>query len=432
MQSAIARRCLVLLTAFTALVAVASTAHAQCVRPDNLNGPCWQPVNLNIPQFPDITNPGLGICWTLCIPTTNPVNVIQTTPVPTAVCGQFTSSVSVVNATTGVTDLFGSVILDYTRTWEEMDTSGRQYQVWRFAAKVDFSNTVGAVPRCPVPTCLPPFGPHPTAFFYGYVDYSIECTIGLTESSLVLFHNCDAFIHQPPALSSRPGAFHPATTYAVVSPNTSTNPFTPTSPALLPTFPSGPLMVEAVRNVNNPAGLPFCVAEEPLLDGDLMPLVFGCPCGASLLPQVSANLFKGSGVCIGPISGGGSSFEALFFAILPWLFYDTTSIGSWTTDFNYPGQENAFVGEGLFQYHDSCQELLPPPVFTDFAEIFYGGQTTGGRVVLPNPLFPPLTQNFVDLADNYSTPIGGPPPPLPIYGAVEPTDHLIYVNPTMP
>ena len=35
------------------------------------------------------------------------------------------------------------------------------------------------------------------------------------EAALVLFHNCDRFIHRP-GLSSRPGAFHPGMSFALV------------------------------------------------------------------------------------------------------------------------------------------------------------------------------------------------------------------------
>ena len=271
-----------------------------------------------------------------------------------------------------------------------------------------------------MPPCL---SAHPTAFFYGYVDYARNCATGGFENAVVLFHNCDRFIHDP-ALSDRPGAFHPVDTFAIVAPDTAVNPFDPTP--VLP--PSGPLVAEAVRNVSNPFGVPFCTTEEPISGGDLTHIIAGCACPLSFGSiQQSANRLKGTGSCP-DAAGAVSEFNTLnFFPTVPWFEMITTSIGCWTTAGSYPGPECAYVNEGVFRYRDSCSAIGPLGGSGEFTDIFYGATTRGGFTVVPtSPIFVP-TQNFVDLASNLAQP-AGVPVALPIIGSVRKTDHLIYVN----
>ena len=406
--------------ASASLLLSASTSQAQCPGPDNLDGPCWNLVSLNVPQFPAFVMNAAGICWTDCSPDPKqPVRVQWPAPAPTAVCSEFLSPITVFDAG-GLPILVGDALMNYTRTWGETDPAGIDHQVWRFAVRVDLSPIAGgAASFCPVPSCIPPLGPHPTAYFYGYVDYALDCAAGSWEQVIVLYHNCDDFIHDP-ALSNRPGVFHPVTSYAVIGPDTAVNPFVPVP---VPP-PGGPVVAEAVRNLPNPFGVALCTAEEKAVSGNLLPLFQGCFCPLGFAPGMqSANLFDGFGTCLDS-TGAPSSWKALLinFPTIPWPFMLSSSLGSWTTASSYPGQENAFVNEGLFRYYDSCSSR-------DSVEIFYGGATTEGWLVIPTPV-DSLTQNFVDLVDNRSIVVGTPvlPPFVGSVNPVDPTDHLIYVN----
>lgn len=392
--------------------------HAQaCPDPDGLNGLCWQQVLENLPQFPTVSLPASGICWGNCTPVPK-VPLVATLTAPARIqCAVYTSTITVSDAA-AVPQLTGTVRLDYTRTWLETDSNGVPYQVWRFLAKVALTGL--APPGCPVPSCTPTFQP----FFYGYLDYAKPCASVTWSNALVLFHNCDFFIHNP-LISSQPGAFHPATTYAIVAPDTAANPFMPFVPATVPVPPAGPLVAEAVRNVPAPGAL-ACTAEEPISVGTLSPIVQACVCMLNLaLAQVTAQNFLGRGVCT-DATGTPSGFASIdtFSLGLPWLHLMTTSIGCWTTSATYPGKECAFVTEGVVFYHDSCRAVALSP--SNFVHVNYGAETTDGWMVVPSPGVM-LTQKFIDVASNYSAILPGPITP-PFVGGVLPTVHLIYGN----
>ena len=409
------------LSTLTAAVflSLAPPSSGQCFNPDGLDiGGCCQPAQANLPSFPQAALPGLGICWNNCNPVSQTdLRVDWNAPVnPT--CAQYTTTVTVIDGTNGMALLSGPMVLDYTRTWTEVNpNTGNLVQIWRFVAKADLSplSTTGT-PPCPVPPCLIPVGPYQTAFYYGYVDYAQECTgTAGFENALVLYHGCDWFQHKP-GISSRPGAFHPTMSYAIVAPHSAANPFVP---ANLPA-PGGPLVAEAMRKVSVPGAT--CVTEEYIGGGDLLPFVVGCMCPPSLAAgQVTLSLYRGFGTC--PDSTGVPSlFESLFvaFPTLPWPYLVTTSIGTWTGAGTYPGPEVAWVDESLMKYRDSC-------LSKDYFEVFYGATTDQGWTVIPtSPIFPP-TQRFKDMADNYSAPVVGAHP-LPLLGHIMPTDHLIYTN----
>ena len=414
------RRMLLAAATITALFAP-RTAEAQCFGPDGLDfGGCCSPAQLILPPLPPASLPGLGICWDNCLPSsTNDLKVGWSAPAPVSfLCGQFTSSLTVTDATSGAALLGGSMVMDYTRTWEELDAAGNLHQVWRFLVKVDLSPAAtGIIPACPVPSCVFPAGPYQTSFFYGYLDYSMTCgTPALAfENSLVLFHGCDFMIHKP-GLSDRPGAFHPGRAYGIVAPHSTVQPFIPGN---LP-HPGGPLIGEAMRKVGGIAGVAACIAEERITTGVLGPFAQGCFCPLSTLPpQYSVSVFDGKGSCPDAV-GLPSSFASQFIAFptLPWVHMVSASIGRWSSPAVYPGQEAVWANEGLFLVHDSC-------VGNDFFEVDYGATTHGGwQPILPVPV---LLSTFTDMADNYTAPIGGPHP-IPIMGSVRPTDHLIYTN----
>jgi len=409
---------------FTLLAAAcllpAPKAKAQCIGPDGLSGSCCTPATANLPPLPQAALPGLGICWGSCNVTATTDLRVTWAPPANPSCSQYTTTVTVLDAGSGALLLAGPMVLDYSRTWfENNPVTGTPVQVWRYVAKADLSSLVpaGVTPPCPVPSCLPPSGPHPTAFYYGYVDYAVDCAGGTADQNvLVLYHGSDWLQHRA-AISSRPGTFHPASSYAIVAPHSTVNPFVPVNtPAI-----GGPLVAEAVRKTDIPGGL--CMTEENLTSGNLQPFVLGCMSPPSLAgTQVTLSIYSGTGTC--PDSfGSPSAFAAqalAFPAILPWPYLVTTAIGSWSAIASYPGPEHVWVDEGFFKYYDSC-------VSNEYYEVFYGGSTDDGWPVIPSTPADPPVQNFKDLVDNYSTPVVGAHP-LPLLGEIMKSDHLIYTN----
>jgi len=398
-----------------ALLVPASPASAQCFGPDGLDaGPCCDPILPTLPGFIGQTTPGLGICWDDCAVASTQVVQVGWASLGPVLCGEYNTPLTV--SAGGGAILTGTLVLDYTRTWLELDPAGAPRQVWRFVAKADLRSVPGATaPACPVPTCLPPLGPHDTAFFYGYLDYAM-CPAGANiDKALVLFHNCDRFIHQP-GLSDKPGSFHPGASYAIVAPHSAVQPFVPVNQIAS----GGPLVAEATRRVDTLGPPPFaCVVEDRVASGSMNPLGAGCVCVMTSNPkQQTLREFKGTTGCLSPagLPGSWSSVNANF-PVFPWYHMITTSIGMWTNPGLYPGLESAWVDEGIFVHRDACSG--------DWVEMKYGGTTRDGWTVqLPTGI---PSRNFTDLADNWTAKLTGPYL-TPILGSIRQTEHLIYVN----
>jgi hypothetical protein len=395
-----------------ALFVGAPAVTAQCLGPDNLNGPCCTPTTPALPPFPPISLPGLGVCWTQCTPNTKNDIKVSWTPLVSATCSEFVTQLSIDDATTGLPLMSGTMILDYTRTWIETEPSGLSKQVWRFAAKADLAWVpAGIVPPCPTPSCIFPPPAFNTAFYYGYLDYATCAAAGPWDNALVLYHGCDRFMHMP-GLSSKPGVFHPAQSYAIVAPHNSAQQFMPVNQLAS----GGPVIAEATRNV---LPGPICMVEDPTTAGAMTPLGAGCVCTLSAVPkQQTLRQFLGQTTCI-TSAGVPAAWATLnvAFPTLPWMHMVTTSIGVWTNGNLYPGKESAWVDEGLFVTQDACTG--------DWIELKYGGTTRDGwPATLPSGM---AAKNFTDVADNYTAPLAGPYP-TPILGNIMPTEHLLYVN----
>ena len=394
------------------LAATPPAAAQTCFGPDNLNAaPCCAPVQLSIPSFPPFAMTGQGDRWDFCgLAVQNCITIDVAPPVPTAVCGTYTAFIRILDCA-GTPLMEGNMTLDYTRTWDE-STSGvtPEYQVWRMLAKVDLRLVPGAPIVTPVPNSLG--GGAQWAFFYGYVDYVLECSTGLWEPAIALYHGCDDFQHMP-IYSQFPGVFDPVSSYAIVGPDLITNPFVP-SPAPLP---GGPLIGEAIRPTDSPIpGL--CVAEDFVAGGQVQPIISACLCPLSLVPpQQTVARIEATGFC-------GNDVRALnFWPTLPWFFAVSTSLGSWSNASSYPGPERISVVEGLFLHQDTCD---PTGIVELSFDVNYGAVTEGGLIVFPNPIFAP-SQIFLDMASNYSLQVGTPAF-FPVVGTVYPTRHLTYVN----
>ncbi len=397
-----------------------ASAQGVCTGPDGLAGPCCTSTVPNLPPFPQVAVGGLGICWNNCnVSATQNLRVTWAPPTEVK-CTEYVTTVTVSDSATGAPIMIGTMVLDYTRTWDEISPAGIPHQVYRFAAKADLSSVVpaGAIPPCPLPSCLPPMGNQPTAFFYGYADYSCSSAAPGTgfEPVLVLYHACDRFIHRP-GFSDRPGSFHPGGSYAIVAPHSTVQPFTPANMLA----PAGPLVGEATRDMLPPVGPPpfFCITEDRVASGAMTQLATGCVCNlTTATTHHTLRKFTGTTSCVNPVGvAGGWASLAINFPVNPWFHLVTSSIGFWSTPGLYPGNEKSWVDEGVFVHQSACTG--------DFAELKYGGTTRSGwPVILP---FPVPGNKFTDLADNYTAPLTGPYP-TPILGSIRPTDHLIYVN----
>jgi len=407
------RRCLALLTVCLGLLV--SAASAQCLGPDGLSGPCWTPATANLPAFPGVQLPSTGICWNQCQPQQLCVVLNVATPQFVA-CGRYEADLRM-NDCVPNPWLGGRMVMDYTRTWEEVTptTPPLRYQVYRFTVKVDLMLVGGALHPCLTPACLATV---PTAFYYGYMDYAFDCSTGAVETALVLFHNCDAFIHHP--FSVFPGAFHPGTSYALVGPSTVANPFV----AAISAPPGGPMIAEALRNVPQLPGL-ACTTEDPIANGVVNLLGAGCGCQfAAAPPQLTARRITGVGSCVDAAGLSSSFASANTMPNFPWFHMMTTSIGNWTTPFGYPGEEVCWVDEVPIFFKDRCSAAAGGP--GAFGEVYYGGSTDKGWPIVPNPA-QPLSERFTDLASNTSWKVPGPAPAT-FMGRVLLTRNLIYFN----
>ncbi len=395
------------LCGFLAVVSLAwtGTVRAQlCLGTDGLTGTCCTTTTVTVPTaLPVTTLQSVGICWSSCVPSTDPVvlDISQPTPVW---CGAFQTQLTVTD-NSGLPILSGLGTLDYTRTWTEFNDDGDELQVWRMMVKADLM-LAGTTAPCPVPICL---SAAPTAFFYGHIDFAHNCNSGIWEVSASLFHSCDRFIHHP-ASSSIPGTYHPDITYAVVGPDVPANPFVPANLAPI----AGPITGGAVRRVAVPGAA--CRTEEPLPAGSLGLNLQGCACPLSPTPTQNATQpFTATGSC-------GGAFNAM---LTPnphwWKRMITTSLGMWTGSgpgTPYPGDENLRVNEGFFFYTDGCTSNTR-------IESFYGVTTSDGFTVVPDAQRPWLTEKMIDLAGNFDSSNGLNPPYV---GNVMTTSHTIHAN----
>jgi hypothetical protein len=414
---------------FASALLLTASAQAQglCFGPDLLNGPCCAPTGVNLPPLPPINMQAAAICWTGCaLSGQDCAQLSSSPPSPTAVCGQFNLSLTVSDCTS-TPHMIGFGLMDYARTWREqgntVNTAGTVvptvYQVWRFMLKLDLFRVV---PSSPAPACMVPndLGLNPTVFYYGYVDYALDCSSGTIQNSLMLFHGSDWLINFPGISGNLSGA-NPLRSHALVGPDTGLTPFVAADFLIAPANPQFD-SIRPIGNVNLPGTPAACNTEETLTAAVYNPYGFGCLNPPSLGPiQSAAVLLNGGSAC-------GSGFQTLnLFGTVPWLDMISTSIGSWTLNNNYPGPERVRANEGLFLYRDSCQFGT---VGWQAFEVFYGAETRGGfTALLPIASGPgPIVANFLDMCSNWRNP-AGTPLILPAIGRVMNSYHILSINP---
>lgn len=410
------------------LLAASAEAQGLCFGPDQLDGPCCFPTLVNLPNLTPINLQGTSICWTACaLSGQDCITLNSSAPTPTPVCGQFQFNL-IVGDCAGSAHLFGNGLLDYSRTWREQGNTidatgavvGTSYQVWRFLLKLDMSVVPGSTgaPACLIPNDLTV---NPSVFYYGYVDYALDCSLGQLKSSLVLYHGSDWLINFP-GISSNLGGANPLNSYALVAPVTSATPFVPVDFIIPPGVNQFDSM-RAVGDVNLPGTPAPCNHEERASQGVYQPLGFGCMTPPSIGPLHAAAVnIDGASFC-------GSSYQALnLFGLVPWINMITTSIGAWTANNDYPGPERVRANEGLFLYRDSCE------AFTvgggQALEVFYGAETRGGfPATIPGSTGTLVSVfNFLDMCSNWRRPVGTPLV-LPAIGRVMQSYHILSLNP---
>lgn len=393
------------------LGAVLSPAlHGQCLSDDGLSGSSACALSTpNLPSFPAQQLQARTLCWEACALTGSECADVSL-GAPLRITGsQYTASL-LVSDCQGQPLLQGWLVLDYTRNWTELSPQGTGYEVFRFVAKADLSSPPGPLQACATPLCAKT--PGASSFYYGYVDYARDCSGSTFESALVLHHASDAFIHDS-ALSAVPGNFHAGKSFAIVAPDTPGNPF---APAFQLPPPATSLGLNMVREVSN--------ATPNSAEGELVvPLSSLGVLGSGCLDSLSSNPVFHSSTSMGGGCCGWTYFSLDLYPTTPWIHAITTSIGRWSNASSYPGTEHASVVEGLFAYVDPCGPVFPGPDLLS-VDVYYGSLTQGGNMVLPD-FTELLTSEMSDLASNFSLPPGGSFAP-PLFGAVAPTDHLVY------
>ena len=395
-----------LFTAIASLIAAAAlgtAASAQCNQPDQLQGACCAPTQLNVPNFPSAELFGSALRYDACsaIDLGECVEIKLGAPQPTPNCSVFTSSLEVVDCS-GTAVLEGTLRLDYARTWLETGPGGLM-QVWRYLVKVDMMrSSTGVESENIIPSSLDTYD---SIFYHGYVDYARRCQSGVLDVVLGLYHGCDRLQHQP-GLSFNPGVFDPETQFAIVA---TSNPAQVFVPNVFPAA-SQPVTTTALRTTSTPV----CQNRQPGDQGQYLFQGEGCLCPASLNSQqfASINMRAGS-VC-------GSDARTLNVTPnAPWPDLLTISLGNFSDPNLYPGDEQLRVDEGLFLYRDACAESV------DY-EVFYGVETKNGFPAQPLEGAGQLN-HLVDLAGNWINPVNQPLS-LPAIGAVLPTRHLIHLT----
>jgi len=396
------------------------SAQSDCYLPDNLDGSCCSAAAFPmVPQFslPEEI-PALGLCFDHCAePQTHNVR-IDFGETFYGGCDSFTALMIVLEGAFSPTQLLiGNLTADYSRTWSEFGPGGK-ILVWRYIVRVDLGVPQALDPTpCIVPACITPGEIETDAFFYGYLDFAV-CLDAVPQEEpivvLMLYHNTDYFIHMA-SVSSNPGVYHPAQSYAIVAhsvPLIAQNNFVAASNVVPEaTAPNYHPVYGAMRDFGY---MNHCYAPSYILPltAILKIISTGCSGGFKTLREFSTD----NTLC------NSAAWHSLTYGFpsLPWYHMVSTSIGRWTASSVYPGNQNVWADEGLFSHQEECGSKL--------LEVKYGATTE--NTVNGYEMVEPIEglRAFTDLVDNYTAPWLGPYPPI-LVGFVMSSDHVIYVSP---
>ncbi|MBI1849199.1 MAG: hypothetical protein HYR85_02535 [Planctomycetes bacterium] len=400
-------------------VAGVSPALAQnCPQPDGLDpGPppvnCCAPAQLNLPQFPAVSQGMKYICFDSCNATLQPnlcVDIGAPQPVQQGgaiICGIYLIryQIKTCNPANPIVLWTGTMRAHYSRTWGAAAGAAPDTQVWRFLLNGDLVPSQALLAHanntCVVAPCRAAFNNR--IHVWGYIDYALDCNNGRFQAAWGLNHGCDYSEHSPG--SARPGAFHPTRSYTWLGPTAG---FVINSSTLQPSV--GALTQDSVR-LNRWAAAPaICVVREPA-QGSIDPTLPFCPCSGPIAgpAQYLQSFFRGQGVC-------NTNWQPLPNAPIPFM---QKRIGSWTNPAVFPGTQELLFDEGFLQWVDGC---MPGLVSTQYVK---GVETIGGfpafKITTPPT---PLGRQFEDLG----TANRGPNNPAPIFGANYVSWYILNLN----
>jgi hypothetical protein len=358
------------LLSFAAVLALAVPASAQCM-PDNLTGPCCQPTNVNLPQFPPIQDQVRYICFDSCNTRLDRplcLSLGQPRPAPqngALVCGVYLIPVTVRTCGAAGQVLWsGTMRAHYSRNWIETDPAGTALGVWRLLLNGDLipSATVinaGANNPCILPPC---FRQYQKVYFTGYVDYAFDCANGRWTSAGALDHEKDCIHHAP--FSARPAplaGFHPTISYDFVWPSAG---FVVDPANIPPSAGQVQPLQEAFRKNNWPTSPQICLFEEPVGGGGISPIAQMCACNTA---GVNGQYIQTNVDVVGQC---GSQVVPASNAPLPFF---QKRIGSWTMPAPFPGPEVLLIDLGFLVHRDGCNPAAPPT-----QQFFEGVETLRG------------------------------------------------------
>ncbi len=365
---------------------------AQCVTDGLEIPPCCTPASVTLPVFPAISDSSKFVSFKGCTTQIDQNLCVDIdAPIPAnsggVICGLYLIKYKVKLCGSGTVLWKGTMRAQYSRNWQETDSSGLTLGVWRFLLNGDFRPTtflLGSTSSSNViPPCQASFGGR--VYVAGYIDYAFDCT-NLTWSAAWAFnHDCDSIHH--PSGSARPapaGGFHPTRSYTFLGPGTS---FV-VDPVGTPVG-AGAIVQEAAR-WNDWSSLPnICTGEEPVSTGLMQFVRQFCPCnpvpGANA--QYDETEFRFNGAC-------GTSGQTLLPQVVPFL---QKRIGSWVVPATFPGQEALSIDMGNMNYDNGCTGISS-------VEFFEGVTTVGGFPAFTYTLTP-LGRQAVDLGSSNRNPV---------------------------
>ncbi|MBI1849641.1 MAG: hypothetical protein HYR85_04800 [Planctomycetes bacterium] len=358
---------------FATMFTSAAFAQGFCQR-DNLDGPCCQPTQVALPQFPSRSGDIRFICFDGCAPRIDRNLCVDFgAPQPAQqggalVCGVYLIRVQVKTCGAAAQVLWsGTMRAHYARNWLEVDNNGRQLGVWRFLLNGDlvpsqFLLQQAGQNQCVVPRCYFQFQ---RVYFTGYFDYARDCQTGQWTTAGALNHDKDFIDHAGFTVRPAPaGGFHPTRSFDFVWPSAGFM----TDPVNGP-FSQGQVqpLQESFRKNNWPTVPNICLFEEPVGGGGINPINQYCPCSA--LP-IAPLQYADTNVDV--VGQCGSQVVPANGAPLPFI---QKKIGFWSNPNAYPGIEYLRIDQGFLNHRDGCNPANLGNQWFEGVETLRGFQT---------------------------------------------------------
>lgn len=402
------RRHSVLAVLFCAIFLIAPFGFSQCIGDDgtSIPGTCCLPANPNLPAFPGFALPAEGACFLDCsLEASWTGTMFIGTPIP-FFCDLYISQFTFASGATPISTSL--LVMKYARTWFEPNATGTVgRQVWRFLVNTDVNYVAlsSTILPCPVPPCtgigvslnLP-------VQFSGHIDFAYDCATNTWSEAVSLTHFCGTFMHSSGSTRPLPSPFdHPERSYCFVAPAPFV--FAPNPPL------GGPIVADqqrsTVMDLNASPILWVCMAETPILGGNLNPAFQSCPCatGPSIPSWTNYQMQFGYGCNTAAIA---NNFQPIPIGPALPTGMAAMSIGRYAgAPGTFPGQRAVDVWLGVVAAPDPCPItgiVLPFHIVTGVSTAFGDMGFT-----FPNPFgLNAFTDKFIDL-ENVLIPNGGVP-----------------------